>query len=174
MLNKKTRSSILILSLIIIILFACYVLRIDRFGLSQISWVDCVQINGKKYHSDFERKEIDYSLVGEQIGTVKFNVADNVHNANYNFRNGDATFLSVGTKIYKVNTLDLINSVVVKVDDKYFLYTYLEEDFVLIIDFDKYVTKKIDMHNKLSEVRFRMLNNTRFFRTVKIDGVVME
>lgn len=125
MLRKKIKTLVIILSFLIIAFLAAYVLRIDRFGFSKISWVDCVQINGRKYHRDFEKRELDYSVVGKQIGKVKFNVSDNVHNSNYHFRNGDATFLSVGTQIYEVNSSDFINSVVVKVNDKYFLYTYL-------------------------------------------------
>ena len=87
-------------------------------------WVDCVQINGIIYESNYERTQIDVSLVGKQIGTVRFNVSDNVHNPNYHFRNGDATYLTVGTKMYEVNVTDSNDSVGVKVDNRYFLYKY--------------------------------------------------
>lgn len=97
-----------------------YVFRIDRFGTAQISWVDCVQINNTKYYSDFTRTSIERSLIGEKIGKVKFNVYENVHNGYYRFRNGDATFLDVGTEIFSLKSDD--TAIAVKQGDHYYLY----------------------------------------------------
>ena len=99
MLNKKAKVFIGICLICIIILMG-YIFRIDRFGMSKISWVDCLQINGIKYYSDFNRSPIESSLISRKIGEVKFNISQNVNNANYRFRNSDATYLDIGTEIY--------------------------------------------------------------------------
>ena len=74
--DRKVKVIILIAILLAVAILAGYFLRIDRFGSSQISWVDCVQINGIIYESNYERTQIDASLVVKQIGTVRFNVSD--------------------------------------------------------------------------------------------------
>jgi len=98
-----------------------YYIRLDRFGLAQISWVDCVQMNDIKYYSDYERTPLDASLLGERIGEVRFSVQEKVHNPGYRFRNGDATYLEVGTVIYSVTSNS--NAIAVEVDDQYYIYT---------------------------------------------------
>jgi hypothetical protein len=94
--------------------------RIDRFGMSKISWVDCVQVNDIKYYSDYERTPVESSFVVEKIGEVKFNVYANVHNPNYRFRNGDATFLDVGTELFLVESEG--NAIAVMVGNQYYIY----------------------------------------------------
>lgn len=124
MLNKKVNVSMLIAFFCIILVLIGYVLRldrIDRFGTSKIMWVDCVQINDKKYYSDHSAKiPVEYSSIDKKIGKVKFNVYNMVSNPNYRFRNGDATFLDVGTEIYSLHSET--NDIAVKVGDQYFLY----------------------------------------------------
>lgn len=118
--RKKT---IFIVSIALILLITGYILRIDRFdrfGMAQISWVDCVQINNAKYYSDFNRKTVEKSLLDTKIGDVQFNISKNVHNASYKFRNGDATYLEIGTEIYSL-TSDK-NAIAVKIGDFYYLY----------------------------------------------------
>lgn len=97
-----------------------YYFRIDRFGMSQISWVDCIKINNTKYYSDYDRSPVEASLVGEMIGEVKFNVSEKVHNPSYRFRNGDATHLVIGTEVYSLKSEN--NAIAVKIDENYFLY----------------------------------------------------
>ena len=120
LLNKKVKIFIGICVLSIIFIFMGYFFRVDRFGMSQIDWVDCVQINNIKYHSDFNRTSAEYSLIDKKIGEVKFNVYKNVHNGNYRFRDGDATFLDVGTEIYSLKSDN--NAITVKIGEIYFLY----------------------------------------------------
>jgi hypothetical protein len=118
--HKKVTVFILIVLAGIVLVLAGYFFRVDRFGLSQISWIDCVQVNDIKYNSDFERTPIEYSSVGEKIGEVTFNVYENVHNSMYRFRNGDATFLDVGTELFLIKSDS--NAIAVKVNDQYFIY----------------------------------------------------
>ena len=119
MLNKKAKVFIGICLICIIILMG-YIFRIDRFGMSKISWVDCLQINGIKYYSDFNRSPIESSLISRKIGEVKFNISQNVNNANYRFRNSDATYLDIGTEIYSLKSKN--DAIAVKIGELYFLY----------------------------------------------------
>ena len=119
-LGKRVNVFVLAALIIIVIFIGGYIFRIDRFGMSQISWVDCLQINDIKYYSDFNRSTVEYLLIENKIGEVKFNVSRNVNNANYRFRNGDATFLDVGTEIYSLK-LDN-NAIAVKIDEIYYFY----------------------------------------------------
>lgn len=120
MLSKKANGTIRIVIIVIILIISGYIFRFDRFGISKISWVDCVQINNIKYYSDFNRSPVEYSLIGNKIGEVKFNVSKNVNNANYRFRNGDATFLEVGTEIYRLKSDN--SAIAVKIGELYYLF----------------------------------------------------
>lgn len=123
MLNKKVNLSISIILTGIIIILLVYTLRvdrIDRFGIAQINWVDCVQINGIYYHGDYKKSTTDSSSIDKKIGEVQFNVSKMVHNPSYRFRDGDATFLDVGTEIYSLRSGS--NVVAAKIGEQYFLY----------------------------------------------------
>lgn len=120
MLNKKAKISIGVVFTMIILILMGSLFRIDRFGMSKISWVDCVKINNIQYYSDFNRSPVEYSSIGKRIGEVKFNVSKKVGNPNYRFRNGDSTFLDVGTEIYCLDNEN--NTIAVKVYEYYFLY----------------------------------------------------
>ena len=120
MLNKKVKVFIGIGVLGIILVLMGYFFRIDRFGMSKISWVDCIQMNNIKYSGDFKESFVESSLIDKKIGKVKFNVSENVNNSNYRFRNGDATFLDVGTEIYSLKSDN--NAIAVKIGEQYFLY----------------------------------------------------
>ena len=67
-----------------------------------IDWVDFIKLNGHSYEGIYTGTLSDPSLVGKEIGTVKFKVADNVTNPNYKTKDGDAAFLEKGTKIFEV------------------------------------------------------------------------
>ena len=121
MIKKKLVIFIIIIFTGVSLLIMGYFLRFDRYGLAQISWIDCVQINDIKYISNFDRTPVDSSLIGEKIGEVNFIVYKKVHNPSYRFRNGDATFLDVGTEIYSVKLNS--NAIAVKVADQFFIYS---------------------------------------------------
>jgi hypothetical protein len=123
MLNNKVKLAISIMLIGIIIILLVYILRvdrIDRIGIAQIHWVDCVQINGIKYHGDNKESTVDTSSIDKKIGEVKFNVSKMVHNPSYRFRDGDATFLDVGTEIYSLRSES--NAIAAKIGEQYFLY----------------------------------------------------
>lgn len=117
---KIVKRTIIILSAVIAVILLGYFLRIDRFGMAKISWIDCLKINNTMYSGNFERTLVDAASLGEEMGKVKFNVSQNVNNPSYRFRNGDAAFLEVGTKIYSVKSDT--EAIAVKVGEDYFLY----------------------------------------------------
>jgi hypothetical protein len=121
MLKKKSKIALSVLfTIVIIIILIGHDFRLDRFGRSKISWVDCLQLNSTKYYSDFKKTSIEASLIDKKVGKIKFNVAGKVSNAEYRFRDGDATFLEVGTEVYSVKSDE--NAVAVKVGNQYYLY----------------------------------------------------
>jgi hypothetical protein len=71
-------------------------------GQAKIDWVDFIKMNGHSYEGIYTGTLSEPSLVGREIGTVKFRVSENVTNPNYKTKDGDAAFLEKGTKIYEV------------------------------------------------------------------------
>lgn len=69
---------------------------------AEIDWVDFIKLNSQSYEGIYSGTLSDPSLVGKEIGSVKFKVADNVTNPNYKTKDGDAAFLEKGTKIFEV------------------------------------------------------------------------
>ncbi|MBO0960967.1 hypothetical protein J1P26_14800 [Neobacillus sp. MM2021_6] len=67
-----------------------------------IDWIDFIKLNGHSYEGIYTGALSDPTLVGKEIGTVKFKVDDNVTNPNYKTKDGDAAFLEKGTKIFEV------------------------------------------------------------------------
>lgn len=118
--NKRIKFLLGIIFVLICIIIIGYLFRLDRFGSSKISWVDCIKINNSIYYSDYERKIIEETLIDKKIGKVKFNVSEKVTNEGYRFRNGDATFLKEKTEIYSLKSED--KAIAVKIDDKYYIY----------------------------------------------------
>lgn len=118
--NKRIKFLLGIIFVLICIIIIGYLFRLDRFGSSKISWVDCIKINNSIYYSDYERKIIEETLIDKKIGKVKFNVSEKVTNKGYRFRNGDATFLKEKTEIYSLKSED--KAIAVKIDDKYYIY----------------------------------------------------
>lgn len=112
---------ILIVIVIVIALASVYLFRFDRFGMAKISWIDCIQYNGERYVSQsYPPEVIDKSKIGSKIGIVTFNVARKVGNPSYKFRNGDATYLEVGTVLYAIT--EEPDMIAAYVDGSYLVY----------------------------------------------------
>lgn len=71
-------------------------------GESIIEWVDFIKLKGIEYNGIYSGVLADEHDIGEKIGTVNFRVADNVTNANYKIKDGDAAFHEKGTEIFQV------------------------------------------------------------------------
>lgn len=76
-------------------------------GAVQIEWVDSVQFDGIRYlaqgmYGASEANSIKDENLGAVFSTVKFKVSGNVSDPGYQMKDGDATFLDVGTEMYVV------------------------------------------------------------------------
>lgn len=67
-----------------------------------IEWVDFVKINGKRYEGVHSGIIADSTSIGEELGEVKFKVADQVSDVDYEIKEGDAAFWDKGTKVFAI------------------------------------------------------------------------
>lgn len=123
----KKRYKLSIVFGLVILFFLCgYYLRIDRFGLSSIRWVDFIQYKNELYtavtSNDGTHLTVHESEIGDKIGKVKYTIQGNVRSTHYTFRNFDASFLEKGTPIYSLKGETDIKSLAVYKDDSYYLY----------------------------------------------------
>lgn len=122
--SKKTNKLAVIVIAFVILIILGYIFRIDRFGLGyEIDYVDCIFINNQLYTSGLNpdsRIPVDAALVSQKIGEVKFTLLNNVHSPYYINRNGDASFLDIGTEIYSIKSQS--NAVAVKINDQYYIF----------------------------------------------------
>ncbi|MBD7908201.1 hypothetical protein [Sporosarcina gallistercoris] len=66
-----------------------------------IEWADVVKLNDVKYAGDIEGISEDHALEkGSKVGEVNYMMADHAC-SNHKIRNGDATYLPVGTEVYE-------------------------------------------------------------------------
>lgn len=70
-----------------------------------LDWVDFIQWDGNHYVSLDSAFLADPNSIGKKIGEIEFNVADNVHTANYRIRNGDAAFWETGTELLAIKSM---------------------------------------------------------------------
>ena len=70
-----------------------------------IDWVNFIRFNGITYlvTSMRPQDELPASQLGPVFDTVKFKLDGNVHDPNYQMKDGDSAFLAVGTQVYTVN-----------------------------------------------------------------------
>lgn len=128
---KKKSSKALIVGFLIITIFLGWILRIDRFGFSNIRWQDFLILNGSCYNAQYigqefnseDRIVVEPSLIGGKIGEVKFTLNEKVSNSHYLKRNLDASLLDKGTEVYELTNESDRNKIVVKIGTEYYLYS---------------------------------------------------
>ncbi|MFC5772706.1 hypothetical protein [Ectobacillus antri] len=67
-----------------------------------IEWVDFIKWNNAKYQGISTGTLADTSLIGEEVGKIKFRINDNIYDPEYKAKNGDAAFLEAGTVLHQV------------------------------------------------------------------------
>lgn len=68
-----------------------------------IDWVNFIRFHGITYLASFDAgRELQPSDLGAQYATVRFHVADNVHDPSYRLQDGDAAYLDAGAPIFRV------------------------------------------------------------------------
>lgn len=66
---------------------------------TEIDWVDFLKLNGVSYTGSQHEVLTDSSKLGEEIGSIAFQVANHVHDPHYVTKDGDAAFLAKGTVV---------------------------------------------------------------------------
>lgn len=124
-----------------------------------IDWVDAIKINSKVYSNNYRQIITDEKIIDKEIDVVKFKVAENVNDPEYRLKDGDATFLQPGTKIFSVKGYDKDKAAAVKAGVNWILYIaegnrdLIEEDKEGYSSASKLVVagineKKIDIEDK--------------------------
>jgi hypothetical protein len=72
-------------------------------GNAIIDWVDFVMLDGRSYNGLYDGVIVNPEDITEQVaGKTKFKLSDVVSNPGYRTKDGDAAFLPIGTKLYRV------------------------------------------------------------------------
>lgn len=87
----------------------------------KISWVDMISVGDRHYMRN-EFVGSDPMPIGDEVAKVKFNVSSNIFDSNYKIKDGDATFLPVGTSIYEVTGYRATTRLAVVQNDEVILY----------------------------------------------------
>lgn len=113
----------LLLSLTFLWISGCSILEQPPPPQIAIEWADVIQWNGNHYYLDEEATQIyNEDLVGKEIGEVTFQVVVSPEESNptYQLNDGEATFLSEGSKIYSVQGKEVFE--VILVNDKIYVF----------------------------------------------------
>lgn len=90
-----------VLFLLIFVLSGCSSLPLNQPRVV-IDWTDFVKWNGTNYMSDWTTVVTSPDILGEEVGEISFKVADVVQDPGYRTKDGDAAFLDIGTKLFRV------------------------------------------------------------------------
>ncbi|MBA9084867.1 hypothetical protein FHR92_001328 [Fontibacillus solani] len=135
-------------------------------GNSTIDWVDFVKLNGDSYTGLYGRVlKNPGDVTDEVVGEVKFKVGDVVTNPNYKTKAGDAAFLEIGTKLYRVNGYKSEELIAAKDENQIGGYRlYAGDDFVKTLqlhykDMPKDKVERIELYHFDQTTPFNTLLN---------------
>lgn len=134
-------------------------------GNSEIDWIDFIKVKGITYVADYDQTglKIDKLEIGKEYADVKYKLSDIVHNPAYKTQNGDAAFLDVGTKIYKLQGYSPDFRLVAYDNEKIRIY-----DADYNIDADK-GEDILDIREKVENIDVDMEDEEGTTKTYKID-----
>jgi hypothetical protein len=92
-----------------------------------IDYADIVQLNGIHYVAD-EQVITDDRVIDKEIGIIKFTISESGAGVNYKAKDGDATVLKAGTKVYSLKNIDSKEAVAAKNNSRWVLYRAMSED----------------------------------------------
>lgn len=132
-----------------------------------IDWVDFVKLSGNSYTGLFEGVIKDPNDVTNQvIGEVKFKVGDVVTNPNYQTKAGDAAFLEIGTKLYKVKGFEINELIAARDETRIGGYRlYAEDDFKKTMrhnykDVPKEKVERVELYHYIEVKPYKTLYNS--------------
>lgn len=96
-------------------------------GTKGIDYANTFMLKGVNYIED-NKVITDEKIIGLEVGTIKYNLVDGKANSKYHLKDGDATFLEVGTKIYSLKYMNEKDYVAAKKDGIWLIYKALLEN----------------------------------------------
>ena len=84
-------------------------------SMVSIDWIDVVQFGGRQYAQGLSAgpTTIDPAKVGPLLGKTRCHIADSSAGPHFNFRDGDATFLPVGSEVHLIRGVPVTKAVAV-------------------------------------------------------------
>jgi hypothetical protein len=71
-----------------------------------IDWVDSLQVNGVRFYDLYPNHEAEGLALGPKVGRITSTLNDTVCDLSYQMKDGDATFLAKGTRVYTLAGYD--------------------------------------------------------------------
>lgn len=93
-----------------------------------IDYADVFTMEGIHYMAASDQVITDEKMIGKEIGSIKFNLVESGAAANYQMKDGDATFLKVGAKIFSLKNFDKKEAVAAQNQGKWILYKAMESN----------------------------------------------
>lgn len=144
-------------------------------GNAVIDWVDFVKLNGHSYTGLYEQVlKNPNDVTDEIVGEVKFKVGDVVTNPNYKTKAGDAAFLEIGTKLYRVNGFKSDELIAAKDDNRIGGYRlYAGDDYAKTMrlhykDVPKDQVERIELYHSDQTTPFNTLANNEKERFIEL------
>lgn len=135
-------------------------------GNAEIDWVDFVKLNGDSYTGLYEQVLKNPADVAEEVvGEVEFKVGDVVTNPDYRTKAGDAAFLEIGTKLYRVHGFESNELIAAKDENRIGGYRlYASDDYAKTMrlhykDVPKEQVERIELHHSNEIESFNTLLN---------------
>jgi hypothetical protein len=93
-----------------------------------IDYADVFTLDGVDYSADYDQVITDEKIIEKDFGRIKFTIADSNVGINYKSKDGDATFLKPGTKVYSLKGYNKNEFAAAKRDGKWVLYKAMSQN----------------------------------------------
>lgn len=127
--KKIMKRILLFVAIICAMALIIWIFRLDRFGFTTPKWINRIKYNGVKYDIQYKANDevtVEPELIGKKLGKIKFKMSGKVYSSRYRMRNYDATVLEKSTEFYEIKNKNIKDSIAVKIDNVYYLYSYVE------------------------------------------------
>lgn len=121
---------VLFIALILLLIFSsgCGTSKVKVPLGSTVDWADVLNVNGIHYIAAHEKVITDDRIINKEIGTIKFNISEGGASPDYRAKDGDATFLKIGTKVYSIKGYEKTEYVAAQNDGRWVLYQASTQD----------------------------------------------
>jgi hypothetical protein len=93
---------------------------------SAIDWVPLVVLDGVQFEQAIPEATVEGTSTGRSVGEVRCTIADEVVDPGYVLKDGDATYLAVGTRLREVRGYDPGLRIAAESDDGWLLYEVVD------------------------------------------------